>query len=869
MSETLAGIKPISDIASLRAARELVYADFREHQVVGRLTKQLSKLSDELLISLWTSCDLNSDVALVAVGGFGRGALFPYSDIDILILLPADKHFFEEVLASKIEKFVAQCWDTGLEIGSSVRSVAECVSEAEQDITVRTSLLESRLICGNKTLFKEFESVYEKTLDPKTFFQAKLAEQIQRHYKYQDTPYSLEPNCKESPGGLRDLQVISWVSKATHLGGTFKDLSLAGLITQRELTELNRNQRFLETLRANLHLLAKRRQDVLAFDLQAPLAAAMGIKEDSSRLASEAIMRRYYWAAKAVNQLNDVLLQNIEALLFPQESKTTHVITGEGNEAFIERQGVLDITDPQLFQKHPEQILRTFLVFAQTANVKSLSATIFRALYNARQKMDGKWRKDPVNRALFIEILKEPEGVSRAFQLMNRTSVLGRYLPAFRKIVGQMQHDLFHVYTVDQHILMVLRNVRRFMVIEHTHEFPFCSSLIAHFEKPWLLVIAALFHDIAKGRGGDHSELGKADMRKFAKDHGLDKADTELLVWLVAEHLNMSQVAQKQDITDPEVVQAFAKKVGDERHLTALYLLTVADVRGTSPKVWNAWKGKLLEDLYRVTLRVLGGAKPDASSELAQHQEESRAKLRLYAIEDSAYENLWKQLDVAFFLRQDAADIAWLTRHLYNKVDSEIPVVRARLSPVGEGLQIAVYVKDQEDLFARICAYFERHGFSIWDARIHTTKHGYALDTFQISGSNLVDEGGSYRDLIQLVEYELTAALQNNDPLPSPSMGRLSRQSRSFPIQPRVHMTPDERGHYYALSLSASDRTGLLYAISRVLAKHQVSLHTARINTLGERVEDVFLIDAANLSKNPKLQILLETDLLEALGAQA
>ena len=867
MGHTLPAMKPIADIASLRAARELAYEDFREHQIVGRLTKQLSKLSDELLISLWNSCDLNAEAALVAVGGFGRGALFPYSDIDILILLPADKQYFEEVLASRIEKFIAQCWDTGLEIGSSVRTVAECASEAEQDITVRTSLLESRLICGKKALFKEFESVYEKTLDPKSFFQAKLAEQIQRHYKYQDTPYSLEPNCKESPGGLRDLQVISWVSKAARLGNTFKDLSFTGLITQRELTELNRNQRFLETLRANLHLLAKRRQDVLVFDLQTPLAAAMGITEESSRLASEAIMRRYYWAAKAVSQLNDVLLQNIEALLFPQESKTTHAIAGEGNECFIERQGVLDITDPQLFQKHPEQILRTFLVFAQTANVKSLSATIFRALYNARQKMDSQWRKDPVNRALFMEILKEPEGVSRAFQLMNRTSVLGRYLPAFRRIVGQMQHDLFHVYTVDQHILMVLRNVRRFMVVEHTHEFPFCSSLIAHFEKPWLLVIAALFHDIAKGRGGDHSELGKADMRKFAKDHDLDKADTELLVWLVSEHLNMSQVAQKQDITDPDVVQAFAKKVGDERHLTALYLLTVADVRGTSPKVWNAWKGKLLEDLYRVTLRVLGGAKPDASSELAQHQEESRAMLRLNAIEDSAYDNLWKQLDVAFFLRQDAADIAWLTRHLFDRVDSETPVVRARLSPVGEGLQIAVYVKDQEDLFARICAYFERHGFSIWDARIHTTKHGYALDTFQISGSNLVDEGGSYRDLIQLVEYELTAALQINDPLPSPSMGRLSRQSRTFPIQPRVHMTPDERGHYYALSLSTSDRTGLLYAISRILAKHQVSLHTARINTLGERVEDVFLLDAANLSKNPKLQILLETDLLEALGA--
>jgi [protein-PII] uridylyltransferase len=430
-----------------------------------------------------------------------------------------------------------------------------------------------------------------------------------------------------------------------------------------------------------------------------------------------------------------------------------------------------------------------------------------------------------------------------------------------------MQHDLFHVYTVDQHILMVLRNVRRFMVVEHTHEFPFCSSLIAHFEKPWLLVIAALFHDIAKGRGGDHSQLGKADMRKFAKEHGLDKTDTELLVWLVAEHLNMSQVAQKQDITDPDVVRAFAKKMGDERHLTALYLLTVADVRGTSPKVWNAWKGKLLEDLYRATLRVLGGAKPDASSELAQHQEESKAKLRLYGIHDDSYEELWKQLDVAFFLRQDSSDIAWLTRHLYNKVNTDQPIVRARLSPIGEGLQIAVYVKDQEDLFARICAYFEKHGFSIWDARIHTTRHGYALDTFQISGSNLVDEGGSYRDLIQLVEFELTQALTNTDPLPNPSMGRLSRQSRTFPIQPRVHMVPDDRGRYYTLALSASDRTGLLYTISRVLAKHQVSIHTARINTLGERVEDILLLDAANLGKNPKLQIQLETELLEALGA--
>ena len=866
MGDLQQGTSQITSAASLRAARETAYTEFKKTQAVGKLTKQLSKVTDQLLTQFWSDCGLNNDATLLAVGGYGRNSLFPYSDIDILILLPTNPELAQS-LSKKVEQYVASCWDAGLEIASSVRTVAECISESEQDITVRTSLLEARFICGKRSLLKEFTKAFEAAMDPKAFFQAKLAEQIQRHYKYQDTPYSLEPNCKESPGGLRDLQLISWVSKAALLGNTFKDLNEAGLVTQRELTELNRNQRFLETLRANLHLLAGRRQDVIVFDLQTALAKSMGIEEESSRLASEAIMRRYYWAAKAVNQLNDVLLQNIEALLFPQESKTTHTIPGEGNEYFIERQGVLDITDPQLYQKHPEQILRTFLVFAQTSNVKSLSATIFRALYNARQKMDSKWRAAPVNKALFMELLKQPDGVTRAFQLMNRTSVLGRYLPAFRRIVGQMQHDLFHVYTVDQHILMVLRNVRRFMVIEHTHEFPFCSSLIAHFEKPWLLVIAALFHDIAKGRGGDHSQLGRADVRKFAKEHGLDKKDTELVVWLVAEHLNMSQTAQKQDITDPDVVRAFAKKVGDERHLTALYLLTVADVRGTSPKVWNAWKGKLLEDLYRATLRVLGGAKPDASSELAQHQEESRTKLRLYGIDDESYKDLWKQLDVAFFLRQDSSDIAWLTRHLYNKVNSDQAVVSARLSPIGEGLQVAVYVKDQEDLFARICAYFERHGFSIWDARIHTTRHGYALDTFQISGSTLVDEGGSYRDIIQLVEFELTAALMNADPLPNPSMGRLSRQSRTFPIQPRVHMVPDDRGRYYTLALSASDRTGLLYTISRVLAKHQVSIHTARINTLGERVEDVLLLDAANLGKNPKLQIQLETELLEALGA--
>jgi [protein-PII] uridylyltransferase len=424
-----------------------------------------------------------------------------------------------------------------------------------------------------------------------------------------------------------------------------------------------------------------------------------------------------------------------------------------------------------------------------------------------------------------------------------------------------MQHDLFHVYTVDQHILMVVRNVRRFTLTEHAHEYPFCSQLIANFRHPWLLYIAALFHDIAKGRGGDHSKLGMVDAEKFCREHGLSKDDTALIVFVVEHHLTMSQTAQKQDLSDPDVISQFAALVKDERHLTALYLLTVADIRGTSPKVWNAWKGKLLEDLYRITLRVLGGEAPSADRDLKNRQQEALATLRLYELAADAHEVLWKQLDVAYFLRHDASDIAWQTRTLFNRVNSPIPVVKCRLSPIGEGLQVTVYVKDQPDLFARICSYFDRKNFSILDAKIHTTGHGYGLDTFLVTEPNFEN---NYRDIINLIEHELTEVLSSAAPLPPPIRGRLSRLSRTFPATPTVDLRSDERGQFYLLSISANDRNGLLYTIANVLAKYRVTLHTAKVMTLGERVEDVFLVDGPTLN-NARSQIQLETDLLEAL----
>ncbi|AKJ68219.1 PII uridylyl-transferase [Pandoraea thiooxydans] len=839
---------------ALKSRKDALLEHYSQHGKIDPLLRGLSETVDSIAAQAWHACEMPQQLALVAVGGYGRGELFPYSDVDILLLHP---DALDESIASRLERFIGFMWDIGLEIGSSVRTVDQCLSEAEGDITIQTSLLEARFITGDRALFEQFEGRFKAALDPRAFFRGKQLEMRQRHAKYQDTPYSLEPNCKESPGGLRDLQTILWMTRAAGLGNSWDELYQRDLLTAREVKELRRNERLLKNVRARLHLLAQRRQDILVFDLQTPLAERFGIKPTAAKRASEQLMRRYYWAAKAVTQLNTILLLNVEARLFPQSSGITRVL----NERFVEKQGMIEIADDDLYQRHPTAILETFLLYEQIVGPKGLSARTLRALYNARELMNVQWRADPENRRLFLQILQQTRGITHALRLMNQTSVLGRYLLSFRGVVGQMQHDLYHVYTVDQHILMVVRNIRRFTIAEHAHEYPFCSQLIANFDRPWVLIVAALFHDIAKGRGGDHSKLGMTDARRFCVKHGMDAEDTELVVWLVGQHLTMSQVAQKQDTTDPEVVRRFAEIVGNERYLTALYLLTVADIRGTSPKVWNAWKGKLLEDLYRITRQVLGGEQPDPHAQLKARKAEALSLLRLYTVPEHAHEALWDQLDVAYFLRNDAADIAWQTRHLSRFVNTPTPIVKGRPAPIGEGLQVFIYAPDQPDLFARICGYFERKGLSILDAKVHTTRHGYALDNFLITDPGA---GTSYRDIINLVESELAQRLSSQSPLPEPNQGRLPRRSRTFPITPRVDLRADERGQYYLLSISANDRTGLLYAIARVLAQHRISVHAARINTLGERVEDIFLLDGRGLQDN-RLQIALETELLETL----
>jgi [protein-PII] uridylyltransferase len=507
-------------------------------------------------------------------------------------------------------------------------------------------------------------------------------------------------------------------------------------------------------------------------------------------------------------------------------------------------------------------MLQAFVTLQAHPELKGMTPRLLRALWNNTHYLNASARRQDINQQRFLSIFRHQHGALHTLRLMNQWSVLGAYLPAFRRIVGQMQHDLFHVYTVDQHILMVVRNLRRFQAAEFAHEYPNCSQLIANFDRPWVLLLAALFHDIAKGRGGDHSELGAVDARRFCVQHHLAPDDTELVCFLVANHLNMSMVAQKQDLADPVVISRFAQRVGTDRNLVALYLLSVADIRGTSPKVWNAWKARLLEELFNRTRRALGGQDPDTESELEGRKRESLDILKLYGLSSNAHEALWKQLDVVYFLRHSARDIAWHARCLLVHVDSTGPVVRTRLAPSGEGIEVLIYSSDQRHLFFRVCAFFENQRMSILDAKIHTTRHGYALDTFLVTPPS-----GQTLSLGKLPEVEtrLTHWLTEQIEPSTPPSGRLSRHSRHFPVAPTVHMQPDDSGQHHMLHVVATDRVGLLYSVAQVLLRHGVTVLTAKITTLGERVEDVFLIEGQALA-DARSQLQLETDLLQALA---
>ncbi len=836
------------------SAREALIHAYLARPRPHALLAGLNAAADRLLRTIWQAHDLPAAAALVAVGGYGRGEMYPHSDVDLLLLLDDDLPVAEQ---ARFEPLIGLFWDVGLAVGHSMRTLDECLRESAADITIQTNLLESRLLAGDDHLYRRFRARQQAAMDPIAFFEAKLLEQQSRHGRAADRALRLEPDIKEHPGGLRDLHTIGWVCRAAGLPTGLSGLARAGLLTPTEARRIAGHRRFLADLRIRLHLAAGRREDRLVFERQERLAADMGIAPKGNRRASERLMQRYFRTARELSLANEFLLSAVRCHLKP-------VAAGQPLADFpgLSRRGdLLDLLDEDWLERHPEAILDCFLALQRHPDLVGFTPGALRALWRAGKRIGSIYRRDPRHRAQFLALLREPRRITRCFRLMHRLGILGRYLPGFSRVTGQMQHDLYHVYPVDEHILTVLRNLRRMAIADLAHELPLAHRLMTNFDRPDLLYLAALFHDIAKGRGGDHSRLGEVDTRRFCRAHGLPDEETALVCWLVREHLTLSSTAQRQDLSDPEVIHRFAALCGDRRRLTALYLLTLADIRGTNPAIWNAWKDNLLRELYLAARRALEGGRPALDS-IEEKKEEARTSMRLYGYPPHAEDALWQRMDDVWFLRLPAQEIAWQTRRLLPLLGRVPVVVRARLAPIGEGIEVLVYAPDQEALFARICGFFAALHYTVLEAKVHSTRDGYALDSFLAMDEN--NRITAYRDILSYIEYELAANIRDRPPLAEVAGARLPRQLKSFPLEPKVVLSRVETGHGDLLSVTAGDRPGLLYDIARALTRRRVNVLSAKINTLGQRAEDAFVLEGGLLER-PEERRALERELLAVL----
>jgi [protein-PII] uridylyltransferase len=827
---------------ALAAARVELHTRYLAKPEPAPHLREIAALTDALIANLADDIGLPSNYALVAVGGYGRGYLYPASDVDVVILLPEDVG-----PDASVEKFVSLLWDVGIEPGIAVRSIRECVEEAQKDVTVDTSLLEARAIWGDASRVRALDRALREARDLQKFFDAKIGEQKKRHARHHDVALNLEPNIKESPGGLRDLQMLLWLSKAAQLGDDWSALAANGLLTRDEAKHVTAHRRVLMDLRVRLHYLSGRREDRLVFDHQAALARDLNLKPTKGKSASEILMQRYYLTAKAIWQMNSILLPNLVARISKRKTEIRPI-----NDEFELQNGNIAARDEGIFQRDPRTIFRAFLALQRVKEAEFFAPETLRALWRAVPLIGPEFRADPEANRLFLEILRH-EKLSFTLRRMSRYGVLGRYLPAFGRIVGQMQHDLFHVYSVDEHILMVVRNLRRLVSPRFAHEFPFCHELARDFARPEILYLGALFHDIAKGRGGDHSELGKRDARAFCKKIGVSKVDADLVAWLVETHLQMSSIAQKQDLADPEVIAQFAAKVGNERRLTALYLLTVADIRGTSPHVWNTWKAKLLEDLFRSTRRLLrGDAMPNEhwiESNKAEVLKRFRGGKRNDDTAPATIPALWQFVDDSYFQRFDATELTWHVDTLEDNASPANALVKVHAPEdmhAESGFAVMVMTKDQPGLFARITGFFDWLAYDIAAAKVFTTRHGYALDMFQVLPKR--GKAESNADVVAVIEHELAKLLDGKTNINAINAGRVARQVKHFPIEPVITLHPSRRQPFYDLSISCADRPGLLSSIARVLLEHEVNLRDARISTLGQRAEDVFVIESQRLT---------------------
>lgn len=812
---------------------------FTHGEAIANLVRGRASAIDGVLVRLWHELCAESEAALVAVGGYGRGELHPGSDVDVLVLLP-------ESLAPDAEEsvstFVTALWDIGLDIGHSVRTVEQCSEQAAADVSIATTLMEARLLTGPQNLFAAMLDVIEADgIWPSTeFFAAKRKEQIARHHRYDDTAYNLEPNVKGSPGGLRDIQMIGWVAKRHFGAATFAELVEHRFLTPGQLRRLKDGEAFLWRIRFALHVLTGRREDRLLFDHQTKLAEMLGYEDATYTLAVEQMMQRYYRTVMELSRLNEMLLQQFEEAILMDPNALPVPI----NARFEAKNGFLKVVSENVFAEDPSALLELFLLLQTNPDLRGVSAYTVAAVKRNLHRIDDEFRQNPRNHRLFLNILRAPEGVTHELRRMNLYGVLGQYIPAFGRIVGRMQYDLFHAYTVDEHTLFVVSNLRRFALQRFDDEFPHCSEVMQSLEKPEVAYLGGLFHDIAKGRGGDHSELGAVDAEAFCLEHGMNKKDAETVSWLVRQHLLISSTAQKRDLGDPDVINEFAELVREPARLDYLYVLTVADVRGTSPKLWNSWKAQLFRDLYELTKRALrrGLENPFESQQmLLEKQQEAHKYLSDVGVSDAQIDAVWTLFHDSYFLRYRSSEIAWHTEWLASK-DLHHPsgLVDVRQRRSGDGVQAVLYTPRAKRTFAQVTAVLDELSLTIVDARIVPLENDFSIDTFVFMEQDKLIEIDELR--IEKIRSSLQAVVVTDDDEIAEVTRLMPRQARMFKTNTTVDFDLESPDDLTALELIATDRPGLLSRVGQVFIDQSINIASAKIMTIGERAEDVFYI---------------------------
>ncbi len=823
---------------TLQDGTQAINDAFETGRTVVELVYKRAEFIDQLLIHAWQSMISCEDLSLVAVGGYGRGELHPASDIDLMIL---EKSRSNKEANQQIQKFLAFLWDIGLEVGQSVRTVKDCVFEGRTNITVATNIMEARLLTGNSTLFDSMRKLTgpKKIWPAKKFFKAKLQEQIERHEKYANTEHSLEPNVKESPGGLRDIQMIGWVAKR-HFGvDNLQDLIKYDFLTDEEYLKLKTGQTFLWRIRHALHNLTGRHDDRLLFDRQRHIAKIFGFHADDNS-GVEQFMKLYYQMVRELSNLNEMLLQHFqEAIIYLTRREKIKPI----NKRFQTRNDYIEVCHDQVFEWYPFALLEIFLLKQQTLSIKGIRASTIRLIREYIHLIDDDFRNDIRNKSLFMEIIRQPRYVGHELRRMHRYGILNKYLPAFGQIEGQMQFDLFHVYSVDEHILFVIQNMRLFGLPEYADTYPLCQKILKKLPKQELLYLAGLFHDIAKGRQGDHAKLGVKDAIDFCKQHGLSAYDTELVGWLVENHLILSKTAQRKDINDPEVINKFATQMGERERLNYLYLLTVADVNGTNPELWNAWKDSLFSQLYNETTRALRRGLENPFNKEDRIKKIKRTALELVSKRTKSKFDIdqhWASLGEDYFIRYSPDEIAWHTNTIADNTKQQYPLIKVRKQPVKGGTEIFVYMENQDNIFATTADILDQCGLTIVDARVITSTHGFTLDTYIIldkAGKAITDKNDK-KEILR----KLDAALSNLETHLKKTARPRTRKQKIFPIQTRVQFSQDEKNNRTVMEVIASDRPGFLSRVGIALAGNDIRLHGAKIATYGLRVEDIFFI---------------------------